>query len=277
MITLLVGLGHKKSHRLNYSPSNTPIIYLSVFIPKKTLNKIDHSLEFVHQCELGGNNMSPSIPDLAQDIIRIHKVITRALNVGMNKAIEHLQSGVTSPQALLGYRSYIHSLATVLGSHHQSEDLIIFPAFQKVLPLTPYSQLIAEHHQIETLLAPIPEQISVLSGDAPEGGLREIDTILQEIFNIWVPHIRIEEGNFTHAALNAVMNLEEQETVSQAIGKYSQEHSDPPYWIMPFVLFNLELDDRMSMAANFPPMIMDELIPKVWKEQWAPMKPYLLE
>jgi hypothetical protein len=31
------------------------------------------------------------------------------------------------------------------------------------------------------------------------------------------------------------------------------------------------------MAASMPSMVLDELIPKAWKEQWAPMKPFLLE
>jgi len=216
-------------------------------------------------------------PDLAQDLIRIHKVITRALNVGKVKGIEFLQSGFPSPQFLLGFTSYIHCLSSVLGSHHQGEDLIAFPAFRKVLPSAPYAQLLSDHHAIEMLLVLIPPAVADLSGDAPGNGLRIIVDTIRKISEIWEPHIQLEEYFFSKDAITGVIDLEEQRHIGEAAGKYSQEYSVPPYWVIPFILFNLDLEDRATMASNFPPMIMDELVPKVLKDQWAPMKSFLLE
>jgi hypothetical protein len=87
----------------------------------------------------------------------------------------------------------------------------------------------------------------------------------------------LEEENFSEAALNAVMTLEEQQAISAAAGKHSQENSQPAHWIVPFLLFNLEHEDRASMAASIPPVVVNELVMKAWIDHWSPMKPFLLE
>jgi hypothetical protein len=215
-------------------------------------------------------------PDLAQDLIRIHKVITRALYIGLIKGREYLHSGFPQPQLLHGYSSFIHCLVEVLRSHHQGEDLVAFPAFMKVLPSAPYAKLSTDHHSIEMLLTPITLVITDLLGDTSSRGLMAIVDTLGKLAAIWEPHILLEERYFSREAINAVISSVEQGRISEAASKHSQEHSGPPYWVVPFVLYNLEPEDRALMAANLPPMILNELVPKVWKDQWAPMKPFLL-
>jgi hypothetical protein len=210
-------------------------------------------------------------PDLAQDLVCIHKVITRAIYISLIKGREYLQ-----PQLIHGYSSYFHCLSEVLGSHHRGEDLIAFPAFMKVLPSAPYAQLSADHHAVEMLLVLIPQAITDLSRNTPNKGLKAIVDTLGKLSAIWEPHILLEEHYFSKEAINAVIDLDEQRRIGEAAAKHSQEHSGPPYWVVPFILYNLEHEDRATMAANFPPMILDELVPIVWKDQWAPMKPFLL-
>jgi hypothetical protein len=222
--------------------------------------------------------MTPNTPTtgLAQDLIRIHKVITRSLYTSLIKGTEYRQSGLPRPELMQGYSRYIHCLAEVLDAHHRGEDLIAFPAFIKVLPSAPYAQLSADHHAVDKLLAPIPQAITELSGDTPDTGLKKITDILGKLSEIWEPHILIEEHFFSKDALNSALDLDEQKRIGEASTKYSQEHSEPPYWVVPFILYNLEPSDRAVMAANFPPVILDELVPIAWKDQWAPMKPFLL-
>jgi hemerythrin-like domain-containing protein len=221
--------------------------------------------------------MAQSAPNLAQDLVRIHRVITRAINIDFNKGIEYLQSGFPTTETLHGYTSYTHCLAAVLGSHHTSEDIIAFPEFKKVLPSAPYARLTAEHEEVELLLASIRQALADISGNSPQGGLKTLVNTLQKISRVWGPHIHTEERHFSKEALEAAFSPEEEQKISEAASKHSQEHSEPPYWVVPFILYNLEQEDRAIMAANFPPMIMDELVPKVWKDQWAPMKPFLLD
>lgn len=215
-------------------------------------------------------------PGLAQDLIRIHKVITRSLYISLIKGREYLQTGFPQPELSQGYPNYLHCLTEVISSHHLGEDLISFPAFMKPLPSAPYAKLSTDHHRIETLLMPIPQAIAELSGDTPQTGFTTIVDILGKLSAIWEPHILLEEHYFSRESMNAALSLEEQDRISAATSKYSQEHSEPAYLVIPFILFNLQPEDRASMAANFPPAIMNELVPIVWKDQWASMKPFLL-
>jgi len=46
---------------------------------------------------------------------------------------------------------------------------------------------------------------------------------------------------------------------------------------IPFLFYNLEDDDRTHFMSVMPPQVTQELVPFVWKDIWAPMKPFLLD
>jgi len=221
--------------------------------------------------------MASTIPNPAEDLILIHKVITRGINVEISKGTEYLQNGIPQPQKLLGYSTYALSLVSVLRAHHQGEDQVIFPLLRIKLPSAPYGILTTNHREMESLLVTIHQAIEDLSGDAPEDGMRGMVENLGKVWAIWKKHIFWEELHFSKDAIGAVMDLEAQGELSEAMAKHRQEHSEPPNLVIPFILYNLELEDRVSMAATFPPVVMDELVQKVWKDQWEPMKPFLLD
>ena len=220
--------------------------------------------------------MAPSTPNLAQDLVRIHKIITRAINVGLTKGTEYLQTGFPPSQVILGYSRYTACLVSVLGSHHQVEDQILFPAFRKVIPSAPYGQLASDHNKIEMLLALFPNEITSLSGDVLLHEISVITDSLHKILGIWASHYQLEEQYFSTHALNAVLDLDGQRLIGDAVGKFIQERPGPVNLLIPFNLYNLEPTDRAAMAANFPTNVIDELVPKVWIDQWTPMKPFLL-
>ncbi len=219
--------------------------------------------------------MSTEPPHLASDLVLIHKVITRALDVCLIKGREYQQRGFVNPQAQPGYSSYTHSLVSVLSAHHLAEEEIAFPALRKSMPSVPYDQLEKDHHEIQLLLELMPVAITALSID-PEKALSSIINTLHKVSNVWMRHFPLEEENFTAEALTSLMSPEEQRWLSEAMSNYSQEHTNPAYWIVPFVLYNLTQPDRAIMAGYLPPVVLNELIPKVWADQWAPMKPLLL-
>jgi len=51
----------------------------------------------------------------------------------------------------------------------------------------------------------------------------------------------------------------------------------PDLVALPFILYNLSVEDREIMAQHMPPVVIQELVPVVWKEHWEPMKPFLLD
>jgi hypothetical protein len=226
---------------------------------------------------LKGEKMEQPKASLAQDLLRIHKVITRGLEVSLRSGRQYLEGGSQRAEELMGYSNYVHCLGAVLKAHHISEDIVIFPAARKVLPNAPYRQFSTDHRKIEALLIVLTQAIPGLAGDRAEESTKLVADTVNEISSIWYPHIQLEEANFTQATIDCMFVQDEQRRIGGEVGKISQEYGTPQNWVVPFVLFNLELEERKSMAASLPPAIMDELIPKVWKDEWSPMKPFLLD
>jgi len=216
-------------------------------------------------------------PSISQDLMRIHKVITRGIAVTVEKGTEYLQAGFPDPMVRKGYSDYTQSLTIILEAHHLGEDEVAFPALREKLPSAPYERLSKNHHEIEAQLRSVRKTIPALAETGEEASLRRLVDILRRVTAIWRPHIQAEERHFSDEALAAVMSPEEQARVTGMMAKHGQEHSTPASLALPFVLFNLSGEDRNTMAAKFPSTVVEELIPNAWKEQWAPMKPFLLE
>ncbi len=214
-------------------------------------------------------------PNLARDLARIHKVITRGLATGIEQGSLFKRTGFSEAGPQQGFCDYSRSLATVLRAHHQAEDAVAFPAFQEKIPQAPYEHLAAQHEQIEALLVSVYQDVNEIDGSGD--GVDQLVKDFDKITKIWEPHIRMEESIFSSEALSEALSPSEQGDLAAKMGKFSSEHSIPPYLVVPFVLFNLNSEDRAEMMANLPPTMMNDLILKTWKDQWAPMKPFLIE
>ena len=213
----------------------------------------------------------------AQELLRIHRVISRGLIVSVTKGAEFMQAGFPDPGIRKGYADYTHSLATVLDAHHLGEDEIVFPFLRGKITAAPYERLARSHREIVALLDSAGKAIPPVAEKGLQADLSVLLDVLRKISNIWRPHIQTEEFYFSEEALAAAVSPEEQERLSASMAKHSQEHAAPPALALPFVLFNLEAEDRAAMAASLPAVVVEELIPKAWKEQWAAMKPFLLD
>jgi hypothetical protein len=214
---------------------------------------------------------------LAYDFLRIHRAITRGLKVTIEKGSEFVKNGFPSPELKQGYALYIQALTIIINAHHLSEDEIAFPALKEKLPAVPFDNLSADHAEIVILLDQISQSLLLVTNNDDMLNLERLVDAVREIYGIWGPHIRVEEWNFTKEAFDAAMDQSEQAQLGGLMSKHGQDHAIPPFLALPFVLFNLEQEDRAATAANMPPIIMQELIPITWKDQWAPMKPFLLE
>ena len=218
-----------------------------------------------------------SLPGFAQDLLRIHRAVSRGLIVSVAKGADFMQAGFPDPGMQKGYALYIQSLAIVLTSHHSGEDEIAFPYLKEKIPAAPYERLARSHQEIVTLLDAAGKALPLVEERGDQAGLVKLVGLLRDISSVWRPHIQTEEWYFSEDALAATISPEEQGRLRAAFGRHGQEHADPPYLALPFMLFNLEAEDRAAMAASLPSLVLEELIPKAWREQWAPMQPFLLE
>ena len=165
----------------------------------------------------------------------------------------------------------------ILSAHHLGEDEIAFPALKEKLPAAPYGRLAEDHKIIEAALTPVRESIPEVAGANPAGGLGVVMDNLRKVLAIWTPHMRKEETSFAEKAIGEVMTPDEQGKLSGSMAKLSQEHAGPPFLVLPFVLFNLAGADREAMAATLPEVVIKQLLPIDWKEQWSAMRPFLLD
>jgi hypothetical protein len=216
-------------------------------------------------------------PSLAQDLVRIHKVITRGITVGVTRGTKFIQDGFPDRNLQQGFADYVRSLGSVLEAHHLSEDEIAFPALRELLSSAPYDRLAEDHKKIEAALGPMMDSLPVVAGAEPAAGLDSMMVSLKRISAVWTQHYKTEERFFSPTALAGVMKPDEQARVSLSMGKLSQERAGPPFLVLPFMLFNLAGANRLAMAESLPKAVKELIVSKDWSERWAPMKPFLLD
>ena len=215
-------------------------------------------------------------PNLARDLLLIHRIISRAIEVTRQKGREFLATGFPDEVIRQGYHDYVRCLVGVLGVHHLTEDEVVFPQVGVRIPSAPCKLLSADHDRIAGLLDDLDKSLYLFDGDGSKQAIGSILNGLERLRNIWYPHIGLEESHFTEKNMDEVMSTEEQQTFSQETSRYSQERLSPTYLVVPFLLFNLSPAERRVFSANMPPVVTQELVPQVWKEKWLPMQSFLL-
>jgi hemerythrin-like domain-containing protein len=217
-------------------------------------------------------------PNVGADMLRVHRVVTRGLEVSSQRGAGFAQEGFPSAAIQEGFLAYVRAMAGVLDAHHLSEDEVAFPYFREKMPDVPYEKLMADHRAIVGVLEKLrkaAEAVAATAGSAES--LRSLNGVLTTLWGLWHPHIAIEETHWSPEAIAVLMSEEENLQLGQKIGESSQKHLHAPPVEIPFVLYNLAPEDRAIMAKAMPPVVVQQLVPLVWRAQWAPMKPFLLE
>jgi len=213
---------------------------------------------------------------MAKTLATIHKVITRGVEVTRSRSQSFAEQGLPDEALWSGFVSYARTFVNLTHAHHDGEEVLIFPFGQQKMPDTSFDSLIAEHQQIAALLDEMGAAIDDAEKNPATESLSRISRLATQISEIWRPHIREEETIFSAARVNAVVTPEEQGKLMQQASQHGMQHAGPDYLAAPFILHNLEPEDRAHMAGEMPPIVSQELVPIVWKDQWAPMKPFLL-
>jgi hemerythrin-like domain-containing protein len=212
-------------------------------------------------------DMNPVIGGL----LRIHKIITRGLDISIRKCDEYLGKQGIPPEEAAGFSMYVTALKWVTHAHHLSEDEIAFPYFKGSIA-APYGRLRDDHQTISRILVSLDQCILEISS----GGVGKLREMLGEFEKLWVPHIRIEEENFTAEKLQMVAGMKEQVDLAEKLTKHGIKNSGPGPLVLPFMFFNLEGKDREVFMMPIPWIVKKVLVPIIWKSQWKPMSPFLL-
>ena len=216
--------------------------------------------------------------NIGEDYIRLHKVMTRGLLVSLQNINEFLQIGALEKLNREGFLKYVQSFSSVLNGHHLVENEKIFPYFKDKLPEVPYERLMSEHEIFKDGLQEINTGIKHLTSENDElNSLKLLKSGFDKIDQIWHPHIQIENTQLYGRIGSLNIDLEEMMKIKKETVDFFQEHTDPAYLVMPFVLYNLSPEDRAIVSQGFPEIVTKQLIPIDWKDKWTPMQPFLLK
>ncbi len=217
-------------------------------------------------------------PNIGEDYIRFHKVMTRGLVVSLQNINEFLQVGAIEKLNREGFIKYVQSFSSVLHGHHQAEDEKIFPYFKDKLPEVPYERLISEHEIFNDGLHEINTAIDHLTSENDElDSIKLLKSGFNKIDQIWHPHIQIENTQLYERIRSLNIDLEEMIRLQKDDKKFFQEHTGPAYLVMPFVLYNLSPEDRAILTQGSPEIVAKQLLSSDWKNKWTPMQPFLLK
>lgn len=210
------------------------------------------------------------MPNIGVDLQRIHRAITRGLSVAQENCQAFAVDGFPDGSTREGFWKYCLALEALVHGHHSTEDDLFFPYLRDRLPDADIDGLVAQH---QTMLGFLAE----MAAARETGSLADLDSALTKMSKLWHPHIQTEEIIFSPEVAAEVMTIPETIDLAGKAAAHSAEHSQPAPLSIPFMLYNLEGDDRAHFLAVMPPEVTQQLVPIVWKDEWAPMKPFLLD
>ena len=214
--------------------------------------------------------------NIAASFYNIHNIITRGLRVSLESTRGILQAGFQGERNREGFFNHIRSLTAVMNAHHLTEDDIAFPYFRDKLPEAPFDDWTYWHGKMSEDLDEINLAVEKCEKKAEcETELRNIENVLARLNEGWPYHIQPETDEFINKA-DALVPVEEQLHLVRQFSEYVLENANPLYLTVPFMLYNLPVEDRQVFSQWIPAEGILNLVPVAWKEKWSSMGPYLL-
>ncbi|HEX2970125.1 MAG TPA: hemerythrin domain-containing protein [Bacteroidales bacterium] len=213
----------------------------------------------------------PDFSPVTEGLVTIHKLITRALDVSISKCDEYIKNRAIPANEEKGFALYVTTLIRVMHAHHLGEDDVVFPYFKERIE-APYIRLKDDHVTMANLLDNLEKGI----GEITIFDIGRIKNILSDLRKSWGPHITAEESSFSAKVLSGTYTEKEQRDLLDKIGQHGSKLSGPAPVTIPFVIYNLEPQDRKIFLKDFPWIMKVFFIPLLWRSKWKPMDPFLL-
>jgi len=213
-----------------------------------------------------------TITNVGSDLVRIHKVITRALRVAKQNS-----RGTMVDENRKGFAAYVRAMTILLHAHHRGEDELAFPFWKSHLPDGPFDELIRQHGEMVGFLERIEKWLKAGAEAWQTDAVVALNDLLADLSVLWVMHIFLEEATVGPENSQRYLTPAENGQLAKQLSEHGQAHSQPSELVMPFVVYNLEAEDRREFVELLPPVMTQQLIPVAWKPVWEPMRPFLLD
>lgn len=217
-----------------------------------------------------------TISELTAGLVRIHKVLTRAIDVIDKRSNHYAGNGFGSNSEKVGFITYSNSFVTLFLSHHNGEEKIAFPYMKEKGSTADFDILCAQHLQMHAEVEKLKTSLQGIESGFETESLKEISAVIGKIKYLWENHICDEEKTFSTQGILSLMSEKEDADLSKQLAEHGRDNGGPGPLLIPFILYNLEGEDRKIMASHFPSVVVGLLVPYIWKKKWAPMKPLLI-
>jgi hemerythrin-like domain-containing protein len=221
--------------------------------------------------------LNNSKPNVGAIMVFLHRAITRGMDMTIDRSAAFAQKGFPDAAAREGFETYVRTLASVINAHHIGEDDVVFPYLKSKLPEAPYDILSANHREMDVLLNEIQLTVEAMADQAQTvDSLNSLNRVVTRLAEIWHPHIGKEQIYlYDVEKTETLMNPDEHIKLISETSQHSMQQGDPAF-LVPFILYNLQPDERANLSQVMPPVMIQELIPGVWKQKWEPMRPFML-
>ena len=212
------------------------------------------------------------LPNVGNDLLRIHRVVTHALEI----SLQNIRGSDMPEVHRNGFIAYVKALIILLHSHHAGEDELSFPFWQTRLPDGPFEELGAQHREMIVHLERIEKWLDADKVAWNTDALNGLYGTMTGLQSFWLKHIALEEATISPENAREYLTPVENEALAQQLAEHGQAHAQPVELVMHFVVYNLSGADRAAYFRLLPPVMHQQLIPNTWRSVWKPMIPFLL-
>ena len=218
-----------------------------------------------------------AIREVGGDFVRVHRIITRALQVTAERSASFARPGYPDARAGEGFTLYVQSLAALLYGHHVTEDNVAFLYFRSVMPEAPFDRMSAQHrHMVSTIeelgRAVEDARTSIRTGEA----LVSVNLASVRMQELWLPHAELEETYVGPVHVASVLDMAERVRVGRTLSLEAQKHLRPLSRIVSFLLYKMTSEDRTSMAKGMLGLVGGLSVRLLWRRNWKAMSAFLL-
>ena len=168
------------------------------------------------------------LPNVGNDLLRIHKVITRALNVSLQKS----QGTDLVESHWEGFATYVRALTILLDAHHAGEDELSFPFWRIRLPNGPFDELGEHHRRMITYLDQIERWLEAGSTAWQSDALSQLHQTLTELLDLWQTHIALEEATIGPESSRQYLTSAENEQLDRQLAEHGKLHGLPAFYFV---------------------------------------------
>jgi hypothetical protein len=137
-----------------------------------------------------------------------------------------------------------------------------------MLPDAPYTALTAQH----SAMVPVLNEIETAT--AGRGHLTDLNPALARMGELWSTHIALEEAHFGPQAIADSLTMKERMSIGRKTSRQAARHQRPLVLMLPFLLYNMEPQDRAVMLQLMPQFVPALL--RLLQKRWQSMEPFLL-